>query len=141
MWRSPCKAIIICLSRWIHFLTGEPAQGGRWYSQRYDYFNLPFYVRENSLVAVGQEDRRPDYDYAEQVEFQLFVLQDQQTTVAAVYNTNAEEELKVHAARGGSRIRVTAEGVGKPWQLILRGIHDNEIESVTGAEWSAGEKR
>ena len=31
---------------WVHLISREPAQGGRWMEGRYDYFSLPLYVRE-----------------------------------------------------------------------------------------------
>ena len=32
--------------KWVHLLSREPAEGGRWMEGRYDYFSLPLYVRE-----------------------------------------------------------------------------------------------
>ncbi len=37
--------------KWIHLLTKEPAQGGRWHEGRYDYFSLPLYVREGDELC------------------------------------------------------------------------------------------
>ncbi|MFD1953589.1 alpha-xylosidase [Paenibacillus thailandensis] len=123
---------------WTHFLTGEKVQGGKWYGGQYDYFSLPLFVRENSVVAVGQNDRRPDYDYADNVELQLFELRDQAVVRTTVCNTNGNDELHVTAERKGDVIEVAAEGEGKPWKLVLRGIH--RIESAEGAQWSDSEK-
>lgn len=32
--------------KWVHLLTGEIAEGGKWHEGVYDYFSLPLYVRE-----------------------------------------------------------------------------------------------
>ncbi len=32
--------------KWVHLLTGEKAEGGKWHEGVYDYFSLPLYVRE-----------------------------------------------------------------------------------------------
>lgn len=33
--------------KWVHLLTGEKIEGGKWHECIYDYFSLPLYVREN----------------------------------------------------------------------------------------------
>ncbi len=48
---------------WTHLLTGEPAEGGRWCKESYDYFSLPLFVRENTLLPVGANEEQPAYDY------------------------------------------------------------------------------
>ena len=50
--------------RWTDFFTGEIQAGGRYYEGEFDYFSLPLYVRENTLLALGAVNDRPDYDYA-----------------------------------------------------------------------------
>ena len=124
--------------RWTHFLTGETREGGQWYSEQYHYFSLPLFVRENSLIAVGQNNTRTDYDFADQVQLHLFELQEGATATTVVYNTAAEEELSVQAERKGGVIRVTSSGAGKPWQLLLRGLP--ELSRVEGASLETTEQ-
>lgn len=123
---------------WTHLLTGERREGGWWYAENYDYFSLPLFVRENTLLAVGQNEQRPDYDYADGVRLHLFELQDGASAETVVYSTKAERELQVNAERAGREIRITAQvqpqqaqAAGKPWYLVLRNV--DEVESVIGA--------
>jgi alpha-D-xyloside xylohydrolase len=53
--------------QWINLLDGEVKEGGRWYTEKYDYFHMPVFVKENTLLAVGSDDRQPDYDYTKNV--------------------------------------------------------------------------
>ena len=53
---------------WTDFFTGEEMTGGVWTEKTYDYLHLPLMVRENSIVALGSCDDKPDYDYADGVE-------------------------------------------------------------------------
>lgn len=53
---------------WTHLLSGDVRWGGCWYTDEYDYFSLPLYVKENTLLAIGGREDRPDYDYAENVQ-------------------------------------------------------------------------
>ncbi|MFC5702670.1 alpha-xylosidase [Cohnella faecalis] len=120
--------------RWTNFLNGSVVEGGRWVFERHDYFSLPLMARPNSLIAVGSNELRPDYDYADGVVIHAFELEDGGEAKAVVYSVKAEQELEVRASRSGSCIDITANGAGKPWELILRGIR--EAEEVTGAEWT-----
>ena len=42
----------------------------------YDYFSLPVFVRENTVLAMGENDQLPDYEYAENVVLHLFEIKD-----------------------------------------------------------------
>ncbi|WP_240418446.1 alpha-xylosidase [Paenibacillus periandrae] len=129
------------LGIWTNYWTGERKEGGCWITERHDYFSLPLWVRPNRMIAVGSNQLRPDYDYADHVVVHAFELQDQSAAEAAIYSTNGELELTVKAERTGSTIHVQADGTHlgtKPWSLILRGI--TEVESVFGAEWEATEQ-
>ncbi|OXM82930.1 alpha-xylosidase [Paenibacillus rigui] len=120
--------------RWTNFLDGRVVEGGRWVTEQHDYFSLPMMARPNSLIAVGQNELRPDYDYADGVVLHAFELEEGREASAAVYSVKAELELEVRAVRTGKRMDIAASGAGKPWELILRGV--GEVASVTGAEWS-----
>ena len=58
---------------WVNLLTGTTVKGGRWQKETHDYFSLPLMVRPGSIVAVGQESSRPDYDFADGVRFLLWL--------------------------------------------------------------------
>jgi alpha-D-xyloside xylohydrolase len=49
---------------WVHLLTGEIRQGGGWFFDALDYFGLPLWIRPNTVVPMGAERGRVDYDYA-----------------------------------------------------------------------------
>ncbi len=44
---------------WTHLLTGETKEGGRWHRDVCDYFTLPLYVRENTLLPIGPATNGP----------------------------------------------------------------------------------
>ncbi|ADO55969.1 alpha-xylosidase [Paenibacillus polymyxa] len=110
--------------QWTNLLTNEIVSGGRWVNEQHDFTTLPVLVKPNTLLAIGHEDRRPDYDYADQVALHLFELGEGQQARTVIVNTSGEEELTVTASRKDSVITVKAEGAVKPWSLVLRGIHE-----------------
>ncbi|MGE5612861.1 MAG: alpha-xylosidase [Bacillota bacterium] len=120
---------------WTHLLNGAKVEGGCWKTEYHDYFSLPLMVRENSIIAMGSEDSRPDYDYASGVELHLFELKDGASASTVVYNLGGKAELECSAARNGNTITLEATGAGKPWKAVLRGIM-----SVTSVEGASVEK-
>jgi alpha-D-xyloside xylohydrolase len=123
--------------RWTNFLSGSIVEGGRWIREQHDYFSLPLMVRPNSIIAVGNNELRPDYDYASGVVLHVFELEDGRAASTTVFNTKGEPELEVSAIQGGRRIEITVNGVDKPWEMILRSIR--EVEAVDGASWKVEE--
>ncbi|SCZ09674.1 alpha-D-xyloside xylohydrolase [Paenibacillus polysaccharolyticus] len=123
---------------WTNYLTGVKVQGGRWISENHDFKTLPMMIRPNSLIAVGAIDSKPDYDFADNVSLHLFELADGQTAQAVVVNQSAERELQVTVTRKGSKLEVRAEGAGKPWKIVLRGI--DSVSNVDGGSQEAGEQ-
>lgn len=119
---------------WTHFVTGEKVQGGKWISnESHDYFSIPLLARQGSIIAVGNEDSRPDYNYADGVEFHVFELQDGLAASADIYGTDSELALSVTVVRQSEKITISAVGASASWKLILRNV--NDIESVEGGSW------
>ncbi|WP_219835737.1 alpha-xylosidase [Paenibacillus sp. R14(2021)] len=121
---------------WTHYLTGEQIEGGVWRTESYDYFSLPLFVRENSLIPVGAEDSRPDYDYAANVTLELYALQDGASASAVVPTVTGETAFTAAASRSGSTITVDTEGTAEGWNVLLRGV--NAAASVQGGTADAG---
>ena len=124
---------------WTHLLSGERARGGVWRREKYDYMSLPLFVRENSLLALGGRDDRPDYDYADGVTLRLYALQDGKIAQADVPAQTGESALRVTVSRAGQTLEVLAESdaaaASGSWSLVLQGI--SSVVSVAGGQ-SAG---
>lgn len=123
--------------RWTHLLTGETVDGGTWRKETYDFLGLPLFVRSNSFLALGANDTRPEYDYADGVELGLYALEDGSEATVTVRNMNGESELVVRAVRAGSRIDFTVEGSGKPFSVKL--FDTGAVSSVEGSAVSLQE--
>ncbi|MGG6309342.1 alpha-xylosidase [Paenibacillus macerans] len=117
--------------KWTHYLSGKVVEGGRWYREIYDYHSLPFLVRPNSLIAVGAVERKPDYDYADGVTFHLFELEDGSSAEAKIWSTEGVLQGRVAAKRTGNVIVFEAEGLARPYGILLRGI--SEVDAVEGS--------
>ena len=118
--------------KWTHLLSGEIVQGGSWRKEKYDFFSLPLFVRPNSIIALGANDVRPDYDYADGVKLELHNLEDGKSAETTVRDVKGSTELTVSANRQGSSILVKVDGSGKPFSFALKGLGD--IVSIEGVQ-------
>jgi alpha-D-xyloside xylohydrolase len=118
--------------RWTSFLSGEVLQGGHWVREHHGYLSLPLMVRPNAIVAVGANDERPDYDFAEGVTFHVFELQDGFPAATSVPTIEGAEALAFEARREGRQIQIELAGTAAGWSVILRGVR--MVQSVEGGQ-------
>ncbi len=45
--------------RWTHLWRNDEVQGSRWHKQQHDFLSLPVYVRDNTLLALGNNSQKP----------------------------------------------------------------------------------
>ncbi len=115
--------------KWTHLLRGETVQGGGWRREQYDFFSLPLFVRENTILPVGSCDSRPDYDYAADLTLRLYYLSDGAQVERDICDVHGAVVLRVKAVRAGGAIRVelrgakqsvTVEQIGTDCDIILK---------------------
>lgn len=105
--------------KWTHLLNGEVRIGGRWYKDKYDYFSLPVYVRENTLLPVKDDACIPDYDYRQGTKFHLYALQDGQGASCFVPDEKGDQKITVKAVRDGKRIKVSFSEITEEMKVIV----------------------
>ena len=123
--------------RWTHLWHNDLLEGNRWHKQRHGFMSLPVYVRDNTLLALGDNDRRPDYAWHQGTAFQLFQLDDGREAVCEVPDSSGASVFRLSAKRESSVITVRADGEGKNWTLCLRNIM--QITHLQGATASKSE--
>lgn len=99
--------------------------------------SLPVYVRDNTLLAQGSNDQRPDYAWHEGTAFQLFALDDGREALCEVPDASGAAIFRLRAKRANGVITVQAEGEARNWTLCLRNIA--QIAGVQGATQSGSE--
>ena len=114
---------------WTNFLDGTKVEGGSWRSENHDYMSLPLMVRQNSVIAVGSVEDRPDYDYLSGAELHIFELKDGAAASTILYSTSGVEELTFTAVRKGNVIRLDGSAADRQWKAVLRGT-DSAREAV-----------
>ena len=123
--------------RWTHLWQNDELTGSRWYRQRHDFLSLPVYVRDNTLLALGSNDQKPDYAWHEGAAFQLFNLEAGREAVCEVPSADGAVSFTLRVKREGNRLTVRGEGEASGWTLCLRNVH--QVEEAQGAAQSGSE--
>jgi alpha-D-xyloside xylohydrolase len=124
--------------RWTSLLGGQVVEGGGWRKETHGYLSLPLMARPNSVIAIGTDDTRPDYDYADGAVFHVFELSDGAECATAVTSPEGRLDASVRVRREGRTITVLRQGVRKPWSVCLRNV-DGVSEVQGGSSERQGE--
>ena len=101
--------------KWTDIQTGEVFEGGRWYETKHDYFHMPLLAKPNSIIAYGQFVKDVVYDYAKDVKFVIYQLEDGKSAECKVYDSEAQLVQSIVATRKGDVIEVTASNKEIPF--------------------------
>lgn len=124
--------------RWTHLFNNVEAQGSRWHKEQHGFQSLPVYVRDNTLLALGNNDQKPDYAWHEGTAFQLFNLDDGREAICEVPAADGSVIFTLKVKREGNTLTVQGEGQAKDWTLCLRNI--GNVKSVKAGKSVAGEQ-
>lgn len=107
--------------RWYNLLTGQTVEGGKWQKEVYDYFHMPLLARPNSILAVGNNSERPDYDYTEQTTLYFVNFEDGKETEIQIPDLKGHTVAVVAAKREGDLMTVKVTGKGTYKYEVLGG--------------------
>ncbi len=122
--------------RWTDFFTGEVKEGGRWIQEKHGYLSVPLLVKENSIVAIGAHDDKPDYDYGEDAELRIYEPVAGTTVTETVYGMDGSEEIKISVTTEEGKISVSVE-TGKAVSVRLV---NRKAKAVENAEMQVTDK-
>ncbi len=119
---------------WTNFFTGEKVNGGCWINEKHDYLSIPLFIRDNSILAIGKIDNKPDYDYADDVTLHVFELKDNNKISFIIYNMEGIPDIEISMIKNKKMITVDIKDKNKPYTILLRDI--NELKSFKGCSYS-----
>ena len=116
--------------RWTNFFTGEIITGPGWQRETHDFMSLPLMVRPNSVIAVGNHEDRPDYDYSQDVTLRVYELEEGKQVSLVIPSVKGDIDTKFEIKRESGIVTVERQRASKPWKLLLVGI--KTVKSVDG---------
>jgi alpha-D-xyloside xylohydrolase len=91
---------------WTNLLDGSVREGGKWYRDQCDFFQLPLWVRENTLLPVGPVGDQPVYDYSKGVTLRAYRIKDGATIT--IPDITGKPAATASARREGGEVYVEA---------------------------------
>lgn len=114
--------------KWTHLLSGKVLEGGRYYKDTFDYFSLPLFVRENTILAAGDFKDSFAYNYADGVTLNLYQLSD--SASCRIVAPDGKEQLTVHAEKKCEVLHISLCGA---WKKAKIRLVDVAVKEVSGA--------
>lgn len=115
--------------RWTNFFTGEETCGGTWITRDCGYLDIPLMVKENSIVAIGSHDDKPDYDYADGAELRVYTLAEDIPAETVIYGMDNEVALTASVKKEGRTISFSVQ-TDKPFTLRLVNVQATSAEGT-----------
>ena len=72
-------------------------EGGRWYTEVYGFDSLPLFVRENTLLPIGNNEKTATYHYPEQLQILVYPLEEDKIAECIVPDEKGNEVLDITA--------------------------------------------
>lgn len=120
--------------KWTHYLTNKIYEGGKWYQEKYDYFDLPLLARPNSLIVEGLHDQHAEYDYTKNIVIHAFeITQDVQVELPDLKG-NTVAAIKIECQ--DNNFRIYGEGIDR-FKIIFHNRnfkHANATQTDMGTE-------
>ena len=93
--------------KWTDIITGKVFEGGKWYSHKCSYFEIPALARPNSIITYGNFERDIVYDYVKDANAIIYELEDGKEASTVVYDSEANKILELTAKRTGNKIEIS----------------------------------
>ena len=106
---------------WTHLMSGRPYVGGRWYTEQYDYHQLPVFVRSGTILIRNlNETGSAAYDDRKGARIWIYDVPEEGAR-AACYDAAGRETASVSIRRGEEQLIVTSHGFQEDCRVVLEG--------------------
>jgi alpha-D-xyloside xylohydrolase len=123
-------SIYLPKGQWTHLFTGESVSGTGWRNEIHDFKSLPIYIKENTLLAIGANTQKPDYDYLAGLELHLFELQAGNHAVCVIRDLTGAVSLEVRVAREAAVCNVIFSKLIQPCVIVVHGYKKIKLDST-----------
>lgn len=102
--------------RWTNFFSGEVKTGG-WHQEKHDFDSLPLYVKENTLLVLGQEDEtRTVYNYLENVQIKTYFAKEGTRTAVV---DNEGKQIGILEMDSEDKVSIVESSEKGQWQATI----------------------
>ncbi len=108
--------------KWTNFLTGRLITGGKWITEKVDFLHIPLLVRENSIIPVSSDEKKPAWNLKDELTLHLFQITDGSEVSLRVATSEGTGTTRFTCKRSGQKIILTSDGHAKNVLLMLRSV-------------------
>lgn len=93
--------------KWTNYFNKEVTSGNVWVKEKYNYFQMPLMVRENTILPVGEIDNNSDYEYDLNVNLEIYELLENTPISRVVYDNLGKEKVNIQIVKNKQEIQVS----------------------------------
>lgn len=108
---------------WTHWFTGKTIEGPRWIEETCSFREIPLLVRPHSILPLGAEEERPDYTYADGVEFRVYQLKENEPARVGIPDEKGKACAQLSVLRREQTYEIQAEGKLANWSVLIVGAN------------------
>lgn len=120
--------------RWTNFITGAVIEGPKWVQETHGMMSIPLLVRPNSVIAVGAEENRPDYDFSDNITLQLYQITEGEPVIVTIPSLTGTPKSSYQINRQENTITVHRQAETGQWQIQLMGVQTIKESNATRME-------
>lgn len=95
---------------WTSLIDGTTRDGGKWYSENYNYLSLPLMVKEGSVIPVNSGDKTADYIYANGVILKTYNFKNGHKSTTVIKESDGSTSLTVDIELHNDNIIINSIG-------------------------------
>jgi len=103
---------------WTSLLDGRKVQGGHWQKETHDFLSLPLMVRPGTVLPMGKQDDRPDYDYTDGLELHVYQLAEGQTVTVKIPDLKGQLAATYTVTMKNGKAEVVTDSP-KPYTVVV----------------------
>ena len=103
---------------WTSLLDGRKVQGGHWQREAHDFLSLPLMVRPGTVLPMGKQDDRPDYDYTDGLELHVYQLAEGQTVTVKIPDLKGQLAATYTVTMKNGKAEVATDSK-KPYTVVV----------------------
>lgn len=90
---------------------------GRWIEEKHDYISMPILAKENSIIAIGSNNSRCDYEYMDNINYHIYEPSNNIESKIFDINSNLVSEVKV--SKNNANIKIEVSNPKYDWKATL----------------------
>ena len=87
-------------------IDGKEFEGGKWYTHKCSYFEMPALAKQNSIIIYGKFEKDVEYDYLDNCEIVIYSPVNGKIAKAEIYDTESKKIFEITSERIGDQVKI-----------------------------------